>query len=396
MPRLSALDSIRTALIGPRSRKMRTALSALGVAVGIAALTAITGIAASNQAALLAKLDALGADMLVVQPGYGPDDKPVPLPQSAAGMIDRVDGVEEVGVLQSVPDGIGVYRNDLIAKSQGNGLTAYAASPDFLSSVEGSVAQGEWFDESTRSLPMAVLGAAAAARMGITEPGVRVWIGEQWYTVIGILESAGLADSIDASAFLGDRWAAEHVSADGEKNTIASIFVRMADGQTGADVRDAVARAANPSSDYVQVMGLGDLAGARETADDSLSGLAVGLAAIALLVGGIGIANTMVVAVLERRGEIGLRRALGARSGQIAGQFVGEALVLGGLGGLVGMLLGGVGVFAYAAIQGQAATIPIVVLVGGPLVALAVGVIAGLYPAVSAARLSPTTALRTV
>ncbi|MFF5624951.1 ABC transporter permease [Microbacterium sp. NPDC012755] len=396
MPRLSALDSIRTALIGPRSRKMRTALSALGVAVGIAALTAITGIAASNQAALLAKLDALGADMLVVQPGYGPDDKPVPLPQSAAGMIDRVDGVEEVGVLQSVPDGVGVYRNDLIAKSQGNGLTAYAASPDFLSSVEGSVAEGEWFDESTRSLPVTVLGAAAAARMGITEPGVRVWIGEQWYTVIGILDSAGLAESIDASAFLGDRWAAEHVSADGEKNTIASIYVRMADGGTGADVRDAVARAANPASDYVQVMGLGDLAGARETADDSLSGLAVGLAAIALLVGGIGIANTMVVTVLERRGEIGLRRALGARSGQIAGQFVGEALVLGGLGGLVGMLLGGVGVFVYAAIQGQAASIPLVVLVGGPLVALAVGVVAGLYPAVSAARLSPTTALRTV
>lgn len=395
MPRLSVADSIRTALIGPRSRKMRTALSALGVAVGIAALTAITGIAASNQAELLAKLDALGANMIVVQPGYGPDNKPVALPETAAGMIERVKGVERVGVLEKVPDDTGVYRNDLMPKSQGNGLTAYAASPDFLSSVEGSVAKGSWFDETDRSLPVTVLGSAAAARMGITEPGVRVWIGEQWYTVIGILDSAGLAESIDASAFLGDHWAAEHVSAKGD-DTIASIYVRMADGGTGEKVRDAIARAANPSSPYVQVTGLGDLAGARDTADDSLSGLAVGLAAIALLVGGIGIANTMVVAVLERRGEIGLRRALGARSGQIAGQFVAEAIVLGGLGGLAGLLLGAAGVFVYAGIQGQMATIPLVVLIGGPLVALVVGVIAGLYPAISAARLSPTAALRTV
>lgn len=158
MPRLSAADSIRTALIGPRSRKMRTALSALGVAVGIAALTAITGIAASNQAELLAKLDALGANMIVVQPGYGPDNKPVALPETAAGMIERVKGVEQVGVLEKVPDGTGVYRNDLMPKSQGNGLTAYAASPDFLSSVEGSVAKGSWFDETDRSLPVTVLG----------------------------------------------------------------------------------------------------------------------------------------------------------------------------------------------------------------------------------------------
>lgn len=393
-PRLSVGDSIRTALIGPRSRKMRTALSALGVAVGIAALTAITGIAASNQAELLSKLDSLGADMLVVQPGYGPDDKPIPLPQTAPGMIGRIAGAEEVGVLQQVPDGIGVYRNDLIPASQGNGLTASAASPDFLSSVEGSVAKGAWFTEANRSLPVAVLGSAAAARMGITEPGAPVWIGAQWYSVIGILRSAGLAEELDQTAFLGDRWAAEHVSSDG-KNTIASIYVRMADGRTGEKVRDAVARAANPRSELVQVSGLGDLAGARATADDSLSGLGVGLAAIALLVGGIGIANTMVVAVLERRGEIGLRRALGARSGQIAGQFVGEAIVLGGLGGLAGTLLGALGVVVYATIQGQTVTIPVTVLVGGPAVALVVGVLAGLYPAVSAARLSPTVALRT-
>lgn len=394
MIRLTVADSIRTALIGPRSRPLRTALSALGVAVGIAALTAITGIAASNQAQLLAELDDLGANMLVVQPGVTSDGTEVPLPVEAASMVARIDDVEQVGVLESVPEGTGVYRNDLIPESQGNGIGVNAANPEFLAAIEGSLASGEWFDEASRGLPVTVLGSAAAARLGITEPGVRVWIGEQWYTVIGILESAGLAGEIDATAFLGDEWARERVS-EQDDDTVAALYVRVAPGQVAA-VREVVANAANPTSPYVFVSDLSDLAEARATTDDSLSSLAIGLAAIALLVGGIGIANTMVVAVLERRGEIGLRRALGARPGQVAGQFVGEAIVLAGIGGLVGMLCGVLGVLIYAGVQAQVATIPVTVLVGGPLIALAVGVVAGLYPALSAARLSPTTALRTV
>lgn len=394
MIRLTVADSVRTALIGPRSRPLRTALSALGIAVGIAALTAITGIAASNQAQLLAELDDLGANMIVVQPGATSDGTFVPLPETAPAMIDRLDEVEQVGVLESVPDGTGVYRNDLIPEGQGNGIGTNAASPGFLDAIEGSLASGSWFDEATRGLPVTVLGSAAAARLGISEPGVRVWIGEQWYTVIGILDSAGLAGEIDATAFLGDEWARDHVSGEND-DTISAIYVRIEPGQV-AGVRDIVANAANPTSPYVFVSDLSQLAGARETTDSSLSGLAVGLAAIALLVGGIGIANTMVVAVLERRGEIGLRRALGARSGQVAGQFVGEAIALAGIGGIVGMLCGALGVLTYAAVQGQPPTIPVAVLVGGPLIALGVGVIAGLYPALSASRLSPTTALRTV
>ena len=391
--RLSAADQVRTALIGPRSRPLRTALSALGIAVGIAALTAITGIAASNQAQLLAELDTLGANMLVVQPGYGPDNKLVPLPESAPGMIERVDFVESAGVLGKVPEDTHAYRNDLIPEGQTNGLTVFTADPTFLPAVEGSLAKGEWFDEGSRKLPVAVLGSAAAARMGITDVGVRVWVGGQWYSVIGILDSAGLADQLDSAVFLGDDWARDHVIAADATDVIDSIYVRVAPGRVAA-VRDVVALAANPFSAYVQVSKLSDLAGARESTDDSLSGLAVGLAAIALLVGGIGIANTMVVAVLERRGEIGLRRALGARAGQIASQFVGEAIVLAGLGGLAGMLCGSAAVFGYAAWRAQVAVVPVEVLVGGPFIALAVGIVAGLYPAMSASRLSPTIALR--
>jgi putative ABC transport system permease protein len=392
--RLSFADQLRTALVGPRSRKMRTALSALGIAVGIAALTAITGISASNQAQLLAQLDSLGANLLVVQPGNGPNQDPVPLPKTAPAMVERVDGVEQVGVLESVPEGTHAYRNDLVPPGQTNGLSVYAADPDFLDAVEGEVASGEWFDQASRSLPVTVLGASAAARLGITEPGVRVWIGDRWYAVIGILESAGLAEDIDASAFLGDEWARTQVS-DVDDDTIAKLYVRVGSDQLNA-VRDIVANAANPSSDYVQVSPLSKLEDARTATDSSLSGLALGLTAIALLVGGIGIANTMVVAVLERRGEIGLRRALGARSGQIAAQFVAEAVLLAGIGGIAGALCGAVAVFIAAILQGSIVVLPVEVLLGGPLIAIAVGVVAGLYPAVSAARLAPTTALRTV
>ncbi len=394
MIRLSLRDHVRTALIGPRSRPLRTALSALGVAIGIAALTAITGIAASNQAQLLAELDDLGANLIVVQPGASPSGDLVPLPETAVGMIERVDDVEQVGTLRSVPGDIGAYRNDLIPAGQGNGITVVAADPSFLSAIEGSMAHGEWLTEANRGLPVAVLGSAAAARLGITETGVRVWVGGKWYAVVGIMASAGLAKDIDAQVFLGDTWAAQHVSA-ADDDTIAALFVRVTPGNVSA-VREVIANAANPVSPYVFVSPLSELAGARETTNDSLSGLAIGLAAIALFVGGIGIANTMVVAVLERRGEVGLRRALGARPGQIASQFVGEAIVLGGLGGIAGALVGALTVFVYAVALGQIAVVPVEVLVGGPFTALVVGIVAGLYPALSAARLSPTAALRTV
>lgn len=394
MIRLSPRDQVRTALIGPRSRPLRTALSALGVAIGIAALTAITGIAASNQAQLLAELDDLGANLLVVQPGADSSGTLVPLPETAGPMIERVDDVEQVGTLRSVPDDVAAYRNDLVPVGQKNGINVVAADPSFLSAIEGTMAKGEWFTEANRSLPVAVLGSSAAARLGITETGVRVWVGNEWYVVVGIMESAGLADDIDAAVFLGDAWAAEHVSAP-DDDTISALFVRVTPGNVEA-VRKVIALAANPVSPYVFVSPLSDLAHARDTTVDSLSGLAIGLAAIALFVGGIGIANTMVVAVLERRGEVGLRRALGARPGQIASQFVGEAIVLGGLGGIAGALVGALAVYIYAAARGQIAVVPLEVMLGGPGIAVVVGVVAGLYPALSAARLSPTAALRTV
>ena len=387
-------DVVRTAWLGVASRAQRAVLASLGIALGVAALVALTGASASQRADLLARLDAMGADLAVVVPGTGPDREPVPLPDTAPAAIARQDGVARVGVLETAPEGLAVYRTDLVPATETAGLAVAVARPDVLEAIEGSLAAGRWFDEASRGLPVTVLGATAAERLGIQRPGDRVWIGGQWYGVLGILDSAGLAGDLDTAAILGDRW----VRASFEGETIgdaAAIYVRAEPGRID-EVRDVLAAAASPGSPFVGVTALSDLAEARATTDDSLALLGIAVAGIALLVGGLGIANTMVVAVMERRGEIGLRRSLGARPGQIAVQFVGEAAILSALGGSAGVAVGALAAVLIAVLAGQPVAIPFGAVVAGPAVALAVGALAGLPPAIRAARLAPTAALRSV
>ncbi len=390
--RLSFADLARTAWLGAAGRPQRTALAALGIALGIASLVALTGVAASNRAQLLADLDAMGADLVVVTPATGPDQQPVPLPDAAPATIARQHGVDRIGVFETPPPGLAVYRNDLVPETETNGLAVAVARPDVLGAVEAQVVSGRWFDDATRALPVAVLGSVAAERLGIERAGDRVLIGGEWYGVLGILAPAGLAADVDTSAVIGDRWVRRHFTGD-EIGRIAAIFVRAAPGVVGA-VRDVVAVAASPGSPYVAVSERSDLAEARGATDDSLTTLGVTMAGIALLVGGVGIANTMVVTVLERRGEIGLRRALGARPGQVAAQFVAESMLLALIGGVAGLGLGAGAAAVLAVLSGQPLAVPPIVIVGGPALAIVVGAIAGLRPAIRAARLSPTAALR--
>ncbi|WP_157007201.1 ABC transporter permease [Agromyces laixinhei] len=403
--RLSLRELLHTAVAGPSSRPLRTVLSALGIAIGIASLTAITGIAASDRAQLLAELDRQGANLLVIQPGTDPAGDPVSIPSTAPGMLERVDDVDALGVIEKVADAASVYRTSIVPAAQTGGLGVRAANLGLLDALEGTLADGEWFDEASASLPTTVLGSTTAARLGVAEIGQRVWIGGEWHAVIGVLEPLGLASDLDSMAFIGTEWAdarwpvdavdpAELIDTE-QASRIDTIFVRSQPG-TAESVRPMLARTANPYSPYLSVSKLSELVEARATADATLSSLAVGLAAIALLVGGIGIANTMVVAALERRGEIGLRRALGARSGQIASQFLTEAAILALFGGIAGVALGALVVMGYTALMQSVVVLPLEVLVGGPVAALFVGVVAGLYPALRAARLAPTEALRAV
>ena len=387
-------DALRTAWLNVSARPQRTALASLGVALGIASLTALTGAAASNQAQLLAELDRMGANLAVVAPALGPDKLVVPLPDTAPQTVQRVDGVADVGVFETAPDDIPVSRNDLVPATETGGIEVAVARPDVFDAIEARLAAGRWFDEATRGLPVTVLGRTAADRLGIVSPGDRVWIGGQWYGGLGILESAGLATQIDTAAILGDRWVRNTFEGP-NTGEISTMYVRAESGQIGA-IADTLASAASPGSPFVNVSVLSELADARTTTDDALRTLGVALAAIALLIGAVGIANTMVVTVLERRGEIGLRRSLGARPVHIALQFVTEAAALALVGGLAGVALGAGAAAVLAAIAGQPLVIPLAIVVASPAIAVVVGATAGLYPALRAARLSPTLALRAV
>ena len=392
--RFRCSDVLRTAWLGVVSRPQRTVLASLGVALGIGALTALSGAAASNQAQLLAELDRMGANLAIVTATPGPDDVPVPLPQTAPEMIGRVDGVAEVGVFETAPEDVHVYRTDLVPATETNGLDVAVARPDVLGAIEATLASGRWFDEATRGLPVTVLGRTAADRLGISTAGDRVWIGGHWYGVIGILDSAGLATEIDTAAILGDRWVRDSF-AGADIGDLSALYVRAAPGRID-QIADTLPSAASPGSPFVTVSTLTELADARTTADDSLHTLGLVLAGIALLVGAVGIANTMVVTVLERRGEIGLRRSLGARSVHVAVQFLTEAAILALIGGIAGLALGVAAATIIAAVSGQPVVIPVEVLAGSPGVAVLVGALAGLAPALRAARLSPTVALRAV
>ena len=391
--RLSNADFFRTASVGLRSRRMRAALSALGIMIGIAAMVGVLGLSESSKSDLLAQLDRLGTNLLTVQAGEGFGRGSGELPEEATAMITRIGPVETTSAVSSV-DGATVYRNDLVPESQSNGLTVQAVDTNLLDTLGGVVADGRFLDESTAAFPTTVLGIVAAERLGIRQVtgDQLVWLGGEWFAVIGILAPFELSPDLDRAALVGMAAAETHFDDD---NAPTSISVRADPSQVDA-VMGVLAATVNPETpEEVTVDRPSDALEAKEAADDAFTALFLGLGAVALLVGGVGIANVMVISVLERRPEIGLRRALGATKRHVALQFLGEALLLAVIGGIGGVLLG-VGVtVAYASIEGWATLVPTVAIVGGVAAAVLIGAVAGLYPAIRAARMSPTEALRT-
>ncbi|MCZ4602844.1 ABC transporter permease [Streptomyces sp. Lzd4kr] len=384
-------DVLRQGMLGPRVRRLRSALSALGIALGIAALVAVTGVSASSQAHLLAQLDRLGSNLLTITPGRGLEGESTTLPRQAEEMLAHVGPVEQVTAISHTDAKI--YRTPLMPADRDGGLQVVGARGNLLSALRCELASGRWLDRASARLPTVVLGHDAAEALGISSPGARVWIGGHWYAVLGILRPNELAPEIDRSALVSWARAIRDLDSDG---TAATVYLR-ADPDKVAAVQNVAAATANPAAPQnVAVSRPSDLLLARTEAVSGLNSLVIALASVALLVGGVGIANTMVVGVMERRGEIGLRRSLGARTGQIATQFLIEAAALGLAGGLAGATLGALGVLGYATWQDWPPVIPPAALVAGPAVAVVVGVLAGLYPALRASRLAPTEALRSL
>jgi putative ABC transport system permease protein len=401
--RLRAGDRARVASIGLRSRPLRAALSALGIAIGTAAIVAVLGLSSSSQAGLLAEIDRLGTNLLTASSGQTFTGQAAQLPLAAPARISRLAGVEQVahtGTLNSAK----LYRSPLIPEISTNALQVRATSLNLLPVVATSVAQGRWLDQATATQPVTVLGAVAARRLGIdrVHPGERVWLGGQWFYVAGILDPAVLAPEIDTSALVGypaARRYLDHTSIDHGTATVgppSTIYVRSQTSQVAA-VQSVLAQTADPQSpNEVDVSQPSDALTARAAAQGAFNSLFLGLGVVALVVGAVGVANIMVISVLERRSEIGLRRALGATRAQIRSQFLSEAIMLALLGGAVGVAVGALATVVYASTRHWAVVIPATAWGGGIAAAIATGAIAGLLPAVRAARLSPTEALRTV
>jgi putative ABC transport system permease protein len=381
----------RLSAVGLRTRKLRAGLSALGIAIGVAAIVAVLGLSQSSSAGLRGEIAELGTNLLTVTNGQSLTGNTAELPSAAPGMIARigpVTSVEDTGAVNN----INVYRSPLIPAIDTNALSVQAASLGLLGTVGTRVAQGSYLNAATAKEPVAVLGAAAAQRLGVDRiyPGERIWLDNQWFYLAGTLKPSVLTPEIDSSVLVGFPAAQTYLGFDGHPST---IYVRAQSDQVDA-VQSVLAATANPEApNQVDVSQPSAALVAQADAQSAFDSLFLGLGAVALLVGAVGVANIMVISVLERRSEIGLRRALGATKGQIRIQFLSESALLALLGGAVGVGLGVLSTVVYADTKGWTVVVPVLAWAGGIGAALVIGAVAGLLPALRAARMSPTDAL---
>ena len=392
---MTITDLAGLASVGLRSRKLRAALSALGIAIGVAASVAVLGLAGSSQAGLLAEIRQLGTNLLTAANGESITGQPAELPDAAPGMVGRLPGVTTVQYTGTVS--ADAYRSPLIPSIDTDGLSVDAASLGLPAVAGTSVAQGSYLDAATAKEPVAVLGAEAAQLMGIDRiwPGMRIWVGGQWFYLVGILNPAALAPQIDISILVGFPAAQTYLGFDGHPSELYIRTVNTPAATTSVD--NLLAAQANPEyPNEVNVSQPSQALTAQADAAGAFDTLFLGLGAVALLVGAVGVANIMIISVLERRQEIGLRRALGATKGQIRIQFLAEAILLALAGGTAGDIAGAAATAVYAHAKGWAVVIPPDAWAGGFGAALLIGALAGLLPAIRAARMSPTEALWTL
>jgi putative ABC transport system permease protein len=390
---LSLGDLLRVASVGLRTRRLRAALSSLGIAIGVAAIVAVLGLSSSSQAGLLAEIGKLGTNLLEVQNGQTDFGKTAELPKRAPAMIARIGPVTETQFVGTTS--ASAYRNPLIPRVNTNAIGVAASSLQLPKAVGTTLHAGTYLNAATAHLPVCVLGAVAAQHLGIDRlfRGERIWVGNKWFYVVGILNPSVLTPEIDSDVLVGFPAAETYLGFDGHPST---IYVRTnPDNVNAVDaVLGAVANPENPGN--VNVSQPSQALQAQADAKNAFNDLFLGLGAVALLVGAVGVANIMVISVLERRSEIGLRRSLGATKGHIRTQFLSEAILLSIVGGLVGVGVGALATVVYASAKGWSIDVPPLAWAGGFAAALVIGAVAGLLPALRAARLSPTDALRTV
>ncbi|MGK5684355.1 ABC transporter permease [Actinoplanes sp. URMC 104] len=391
--RLRFADLLPVSTVGLRSRPGRAALSVLGVAIGIAAMVAVLGVTRSSQADVLAQIDRVGTNLLTVANGRTVRGAEAELPETAEASVRRTEGVLSAAATAVLP--VRVYRSDRIPAGRTGGLSVRTADPALLSTLDGTLLHGRFLDAALARYPAVVLGHYAATVLGIRDVAdrPRIHLGDRWFTVVGVLAPVDLAPELDTAALIGAPVATAEFGYAGHPTR---IFVRARTERTD-EVAGLLGRAAAPQHpEEVAVSRPSEALTARLAVTGGTTVLLLGLGAVALLVGAIGIANVLVISVLERRGEIGLRRALGATRGHVGAQFLTESLLLGAAGGATGVVLGALITYVLAATRGWQPLVPGGAAAAGLAAAVLIGGLAGLYPALRAARLSPTEALRTM
>ncbi|GAA3567743.1 ABC transporter permease [Nonomuraea rosea] len=391
--RMRPRDVMRVGAVGLRTRPLRAFLSALGIAIGIAAMVAVVGLSSSSGAELDRQLSALGTNLLTISAGNTLTGEQATMPTDAEAMIERIGPVESASSIGKVADAK-VYRTEQIPEAQTNGINTYAARLDLPATVGATLSSGTWLDAATERYPAAVIGASTAQRLGIGSVTVdtQIVVGGIRFSVVGILEPVALAAELDSGVMIGWPVAEQRLGFDGHPTT---LYTRAEEAKLES-VRQVLAGTANPEApNEVDVARPSDALAAKQATSQAFANLLLGVGAVALLVGGVGVANTMVISVLERRAEIGLRRSLGATRGQIRTQFLAESLLLSALGGTGGILLGTGVTTGYALYSGWPSVVPAWATMGGLAATLLIGALAGLYPAIRASRLSPTEALST-
>lgn len=389
--RLKIKDLFFVALYGVRARRGRAALTSIGIGIGIAAIVAVTGISASGRADLLATLESLGTNLIKASPQAGFFGTQEKLPDGVVGMVERIGPVEEV--TSTTQTDLIVRRSDYISEFEGGGISTIVTSPELLQVVGGNLIEGRFIQDGLSNIPVTVLGSVTASRLGINtlETPTKILIGNEWFGVVGILDELKIHPDLDRSVFIGYGVAKTLFDIDKEPTT---IYVR-ANPTYIEDVVEVIAPSMNPENpDQVQVSRPSDALEAQEAADAAFTNLLLGLGSVALLVGGVAIANVMVMSVLERRMEIGVRRSIGATRREIRYQFLLESIVLSGIGGLVGVVLGTGVTLGYTNYTDIVFSIPVSQVLGAILLALLIGAISGVYPAIKASKIQPAEAVR--
>ncbi|MGH2873751.1 MAG: ABC transporter permease, partial [Solirubrobacteraceae bacterium] len=331
-------------------------------------------------------------NLLTVTPGQTFLGANEVLPDTSVPMIGHMLKVQDDAATYQVSSAQ-VYRSPWVHAAETGGIGVDAAGDDLPQVVGTTLASGHFLDGLANSFPEAVLGVQAAQVLDITSIGghVMVYLGDTWFNVIGILKPVVLDSSLDSTVFISLPVAERMFNT---QPNPSEIYVR-ANQNDVIGVSNLLAATADPQQpDGVQVSRPSDALEARAAAQGQFTTLLLGLGAVALLVGAIGIANIMVISVLERRAEIGLRRALGATRRHISFQFLTESALLAALGAIAGLALGAGATEVYAVARNQPFVVPLYALIAAPSAGLVIGMIAGLYPAAKAARLSPTEALR--